>query len=199
MKTVIQVILAAAICVLVYFVYESVQKPIRFNTEKDRRYAVTIQRLKDIRTAEIAYRSEYKKYTGSFDTLIDFLKTGSFKVVMQIGDEDDSAAIKAGQIIRDTILVSVLDSLFKKGYQVDSIRFVPFRDGIQFELGTANLEAGKVNVNVFEAKVDNNILLQGLSPQLLINFNSERQKMTGYAGLKVGSLTETTNNAGNWE
>ena len=95
--------------------------------------------------------------------------------------------------------MSVLDSLFKKGYQVDSIRFVPFTDGIQFELGTANLEAGKVNVNVFEAKVDNNILLQGLSPQLLINFNSERQKMTGYAGLKVGSLTETTNNAGNWE
>ncbi len=199
MKTVIQVILIAAICVLAYFVYESIQKPLRFNAEKEHRYAATIQRLKDIRTAETAYRSEYKKYTGSFDTLISFLKTGSFKVVKQIGDEDDSAAVKSGQIIRDTILVSVLDSLFKKGYYVDSIRYVPFTKGVQFELGTANLEAGKVSVNVFEAKIANDILLQGLDPQLLINFNSERMKMTGYPGLKVGSLTETTNNAGNWE
>jgi hypothetical protein len=199
MKVVIQVILLVAICVVAYFVYESVQKPLRFNTEQKRRYDVTIQRLKDIRTAQTAFRSEHKKYTGSFDTLIDFLKTGKFKVVMQIGDEDDSATMKSGKIIRDTIKVSVLDSLFKKGYAVDSIRYVPFTENVQFELGTANLEAGKVIVNVFEAKISNDILLKGLDPQLLVNFNAEKEKKTGYAGLKVGSLTETSNNAGNWE
>jgi len=41
--------------------------------------------------------------------------------------------------------------------------------------------------------------LRGLDPQLLVNFNADRQQKTGYAGLKVGSLEETTNNAGNWE
>ena len=199
MKTVIHVILIAGICVLTYFIYESIQKPLRFNAEKERRYNATIQRLKDIRTAQVAYRSEYKKYTGSFDTLITFLKSDSFKVVMQIGDEDDSAAVKMGKVIRDTIKVSVLDSLFKKGYHVDSLSYVPFTQGAQFELGTNNLEAGNVKVNVFEAKVLNDILLRGLDPQLLVNFNSDRKKMTGYAGLKVGSLEETTNNAGNWE
>ena len=199
MKTVIQVILIAAICVMTYFVYESIQKPLRFNAEQKSRYEATIQRLKDIRSAQVAYRAEYKKYTGSFDTLIDYLKTGTFKVVMQIGDEDDSAAVSGGKIIRDTILVSVRDSLFRKGYPVDSICYVPYTKNHRFELGTANLEAGKVNVNVFEVKVPNDVLLNGLDPQLLINFNSDRFKKTGYAGLKVGSLEETTNNAGNWE
>ena len=199
MKTVIQVILLAAILVLAYFVYESIQTPLRFNAEKAKRYEATIQRLKDIRTAQVAFRSEYKRYTGSFDTLIDFLKTDSFSIEMIIGDEDDSASVAAGNIIRKTIRVSVLDSLFKKNYAVDSIRFVPCTEGVEFELGTANLEAGKVMVNVFEAKIHNDILLKGLDPQLVVNFNAERIQKTGYAGLKVGSLTETTNNAGTWE
>ena len=199
MKTVIQVILFAAVLVVAYFVIESVQKPLRFNAETKKRYDATVQRLKEIRTAQVAFRSEHKRYTGSFDTLIDFLKTDSFSVVMQIGDEDDSVAVSTGSIIRKTIRVSVLDSLFKKGYQVDSIRCVPFTQGAEFELGTANLEAGNVNVNVFEAKIPFDVLLHGLDPQLLVNYNADKQKRTGYAGLKVGSLTETTNNAGNFE
>ena len=199
MKAVFHVILIAAICVVAYFVYESIQQPLRFNAEKNVRYDATVQRLKDIRTAQIAFRSENKKYTGSFDTLIDFLKTGHFKVVMIIGDEDDEAAIAAGKIKRDTIYIPVLDSLFKKGYSVDSMRFVPFTKGVEFELGTANIEAGKVQVNVFEAKIPFDVLLDGLDPQLLVNYKADRVIKTGYAGLKVGSLTETTNNAGNWE
>ena len=199
MKVVIHVILIAAICVVAYFVVESIQKPLRFNAEKDVRYNATVQRLKDIRTAQVAYRGEYKKYTGSFDTLIDFLKTGNFKVVMIIGDQDDEAAVAAGKIKRDTILIPVLDSLFKKGYPVDSIRYVPYTKNEEFELGIGTIETGKVLVNVFEAKIPFDVLLHGLDPQLLVNYNADRIIKTGYAGLKVGSLTETTNNAGNWE
>ena len=200
MKKVIHVILIAAVCAAAYLVLESVQKPIRFNAEKDKRYEATVQRLKDIRTAQVAFRSEYKKYTGSFDTLISFLKTDSFSVVMQIGDEDDSVAVASGNVFRTTVRVSVLDSLFKKNYDVDSIRYVPFAPrGTEFELGTNNIMAGNVSVNVFEVKVPFDVLLHGLDPQLLINYNSEMEKKRGYAGLKVGSLTETTNNAGNFE
>ena len=195
MKAVIHVILIAAICVVAYLVVESVQQPLRFNAEKDTRYNATVQRLKDIRSAQIAFRSEHKKYTGSFDTLIDFLKSGHFKVVQIIGDEDDENAV----VKRDTIRIPVLDSLFRKGYPVDSIRFVPYTRNVEFELGTNNLEIGKVIVNVFEAKIPFDVLLHGLDPQLLVNYNADRIIKTGYAGLKVGSLTETTNNAGNWE
>ena len=201
MRIVIQIILGIAICVVAYLVVESINKPLRFNAETKRRYDATVQRLKDIRTAQIAFRSEYKRYTGSFDTLIEFLKTDSFRIVMQIGDSDDSSAVAAGKIIRKEFRLSVLDSLFKKGYPVDSIRFAPFTNGYEFELGTANLEAGMVTVNVFEAKVPFNVLLHGLDPQLLVNYNAnwiirDREK---YAGLRVGSLIEPSNNAGNWE
>ena len=200
MRTIIQIILFAAICVAAYLIVESVNQPLRFNAETRIRYDATVQRLKDIRTAQVAFRSEYKRYTGSFDTLIEFLKTDSFKVVKQIGDEDDSVAVAGGKIIRETIKVSVLDSLFRKGYSVDSLRYVPFTtDSTTFELGTANLTAGNVVVNVFEAKVPFDVLLHGLEPQLLANYNAEKLLKTRYAGLRVGSLTETTNNAGNWE
>jgi len=199
MRIVIQIILFAAICVVTYFVVESIQKPIRFEAETKKRSEATIQRLKEIRTAQVAYRSENKAYTGDFGELINFLKNGEFKVVRIIGDLDDSLTVATGKIIRDTIRIPVLDSLFKRGYSVDSIRYVPFTRGVEFEMDTAYLTAGNVKVNVFEAKIAFDILLEGLDPQLLVNYKADRVIRTGYAGLKVGSLKETTNNAGNWE
>jgi hypothetical protein len=199
MKIVIHSVLVILICVVGFLIIRSIRTPIQFNAEQGRRYDATIERLKDIRTAQIAFRSEHRKFTGDFDSLIFFLKTGEFSVVRIIGDVDDSATVAAGLIFRDTVKVSILDSLFGRDYKAESLRFVPFTDGVEFELGAAVLNVGNVNVPVFEAKIDNDILLKGLDPQLLVNFNSDRQKRTGYAGLRVGSLTETTNNAGNWE
>lgn len=199
MKTVYQIVLAIVIVVIAYFVYESIMKPIRFVEEKNKRYDVTIQRLIDVRTAQVAYRSRYNKYTGSFDTLITFLKEGQFKVVKQIGSEDDSLAVVQGKVYRDTILVAVRDSLFKN-YAVDSLRFVPFSGGAQFEMAAGELETGsKVKVKVFECKAHNDIILKGLDRQEIINMNDLAKKLEKYAGLKVGSMTEATNNAGNWE
>lgn len=212
MKTAIQITLVVAIIVLGYLIYESILAPIRFNQERQAREDKTIQRLKDIRTAQIAFKSEYERYTGDFDSLITFLKTGNFKVVKAIGSAPDSLieakgkkeaekiALKKGLIQRDTIQLRVIDSLFYAGYPVDSIRFVPFTNNYEFELGAGELQTGsKVRVRVFEAKVPYDILLAGLDEQLVINYMEEREKITGYPGLKVGSLEEATNNAGNWE
>jgi hypothetical protein len=212
MKIVIQVVLAIAIVVLAYLLWDSINNPIRFNREKDRIEDATIQRLKDIRTAQLAYRSEYGQFTGDFDTLISFLKTDSFSVVKAIGSVPDSMieelgrkkaelqALEEGLISRDTIRLSVKDSLFREGYPIDSLRFAPYTQGYEFELGAGILETGsKVSVRVFEAKVPYDVLLAGLDRQLIINYKETREKITGYPGLKVGSLEEATNNAGNWE
>lgn len=211
MKTVIQVVLAAAIIALGYLLWESIQKPIRFNKEKNRIESATIQRLKDIRTAQLAFRSEFGQFTGDFDSLIIFLKTDSFSVVQAIGSVPDSLidelgrkkaeiqALKEGLISRDTIRLSVKDSLFTASYPIDSLKFVPYTQGYEFELGAGSLEAGKVVVRVFEAKVPYDILLTGLDRQEIINYKELREKITGYPGLRVGSLEEATNNAGNWE
>ena len=200
MKTVYQILLLIAIVVLSYFVYESIMNPIRFKNEKDKRYEKTIERLKDIRTAQLAYRSENKKFTGSFDTLINFVKFDSFKIVRQIGSYDDSAAVAKGLVSRDTVRVCVLDSIFNKNYPLDSLRFAPYTNGVNFDMAAGKLKTGSgLIIQVFEAKIHNDILLKGLDRQLIVNENDLRTKLERFPGLQVGSLTEATNNAGNWE
>ncbi len=208
MRIVIKILLGVAIIILGYLVVESIMEPIRFNKEKKKREDATIQNLKDIRTAQVAYKTKYAKYTGSFDTLINFVKFDSFPVVMAIGRISDSLwdkgvtekeAIKMGIIIRDTSYVSVLDSIFSTTYPIDSLRFIPYCHEEFFLAATKIETASKVKVNVFEAHVLNNVLLHGLNKQLIINYSAEREKITGFKGLKVGSLEEATNNAGNWE
>ena len=209
MRTAIQSILAIAVLVLAYLLFESIQEPIRFNREVEKREDATIQKLKDIRRAEEIYKSKFGLYMGDFDTLIAFVKFDSLPIVLAIGSIPDSLydlgvtekkAIEMGIIVRDTNYVSVLDSIFHPSYDIDSLRYVPFADTNQFFLGAADLEtASKVKVKVFEAYVLNNVLLHGLNKQLIINYNADREKIVGFKGLKVGSLEASTNNAGNWE
>lgn len=209
MRTAIQSILAVAILIVAYLLIQSINDPIRFNREVKKRETATIQRLKDIRTVQIAYRAKYGQYTGSFDTLISFVKYDSFPFVKAIGSISDSLydlgvtekkALEMGIITRDTTYVQILDSLFVRGYPIDSLRFVPFCDTNQFFLGATELvTVSKVKVKVFEANVLNDILLHGLNRQLIINYSAKREKIVGFRGLKVGSLEASTNNSGNWE
>jgi len=189
-KKAIQILLAVIILVLGYLIFESIMTPIRFKKERQHREEATIKRLKDIRIAQIAFKSEYERFTGDFDSLIEVMGK----------PEAEKIALGQGLIERDTIQLSVIDSLFYAGYPVDSIRFVSFTTGQEFELGAGELETGsKVRVKVFEAMVPYSILLEGLDPQLIASYTEERERITGYPGLKVGSVDEATNNAGNWE
>ena len=45
----------------------------------------------------------------------------------------------------------------------------------------------------------NDTLFFDMDRQEVINYKDERYKLTEFNGVKVGSLTEATNNAGNWE
>ncbi len=201
MKTVIQVLLSVAILVLGYLLVDSIHQPIRFRQEQRARYDRTIERLKDIRVSQLAYRSVHGEFTGSFDTLIDFIKNDSFPVLRAIGYEDEDEEVASEEIIRETIMVSVRDSLFAEDYPIDSLRYVPYTGGREeFFLGASEVMTGSgLAVKVFEAHVHNDVLLSGLDRQLIINMNDERIRRDQFPGLRVGSLTETTNNAGNWE
>jgi hypothetical protein len=184
MKKVIQIVLAIAIVVLAYLIWESIQTPIRFNKEKDKRYAATIQKMKDIRTAQLAFKDEYGRFTGSFDTLINFIETDSMKVIRAEGSLSDelleqgwteAIAVKEGLIKRDTIRIAIKDTLFAEDYSAKSLWKVPYTDGDSIELAAAKVTVSKTEVNVFEAKVHNKLLLHGLDEQLIINLN-ERMK-----------------------
>jgi hypothetical protein len=204
MKKAIHSVLIVLILILSFMVYQSIMKPIRFNKEKDTRYAAAIEKLKDIRKIQIAYKTKYGVFAENFDKLINFVKNDSFPVVRAIGSVPDSLteeqALKAGIIERDTFYFSVLDSLFFAGFPIDSIKYVPYTQGDTFFIGAGEIETGsKIKVKVFEANVKNDILLNGMDRQLVVNFNDLRNKITGFPGLRVGSLTEASNNVGNWE
>jgi hypothetical protein len=59
--------------------------------------------------------------------------------------------------------------------------------------------SSKAKISVFEAKTPNDVYLQGLDRQEIVNMNDEAKTIGKYPGLKVGSLVEFNNNAGNWE
>lgn len=212
MRTVIQIILAIAILALAYFVYESVMKPIRFNKAKDVRERAAISRLIDIREAQKAYKDINLKYTDSFDTLEYFLENDSFNITKAIGtipeeliDELGSLAkareeaLDRGLIRRETTKISVMDSLFGKNFDVDSLRLVPYTNGVEFDMKAGEFTTpSDLVVKVVEVSVLFKDLLKGLDPQLVVNYTYEREKITKFPGLKMGSMTEGTL-TGNWE
>ena len=208
MKKVFQVIFLLVIVGLIYLLYESIMEPIRFQEQYDKRKNAVVDRLKLIRDTQVAYKANHNEYTGSFDTLINFVKTEQFKLVKMEGTLTDSMlnegitekeALKRGIIKRDTILVSVADSLFKK-VSPDSLRYVPYTDGAEFEMEKSALTTSSgLIVPVFEARVTNRVYLKGLDNQERINLDDEANKLGRYPGLKVGSIEEANNNAGNWE
>jgi hypothetical protein len=209
MKAVINILLTVVIIILAYLLYESIMDPIRFNKEKDRRETAIKERLIDIRSAQVLYRSKYGRYTGSFDTLINFIKFDSLALVFRQGQVTDEMvakgltereALKQGLIVRDTTYIPINDSVFSIKYPIDSIRYVPFLTGEQFEMASAALTTGSmVIVQVFEASVLNDVFLKGLDKQLIINYNALRKEIAGFPGMRVGNIVEPNNNAGNWE
>lgn len=207
LKLVFQIIYAVLILILGYLLFDNIMDPIRFKKERKTREDATIERLKDIRKAQISYKDIYGKYTGSFDTLITFIKTDSFElekiVQVQEWNQDEISredALKKGILRRSVIKESVRDSLFADDYNVDEIKVVPYSKGKEFVMGAGEVETGsQVKVEVFEAYALYDDLFQGMDRQEVINYKDERYKITEFEGVKVGSLEEANNNAGNWE
>jgi hypothetical protein len=166
--------LPVAIILLIGWLINIIYEPIQFEKEKKRRYAQVIQRLKDIRTAQIAFKTVNGSFTADFDSLVSFVKNGQIPVIKQIGNVDDSTAV----IIRDTIYVSVLDSLFPISFKPDSLPFVPFTGNAKFTMQAGEIEKGFVKLKVFEV--------------------TDSKPFDKSKVLRVGSMTEPTN-AGNWE
>ena len=93
MKKIAQIILAVVIVALVYVIYDQISTPIRFEQEMKAKKAQVIDRIKDIRTAQRAFKSKYQRFTGSFDTLTNFILQDTLELERKIVDEDDSVAM----------------------------------------------------------------------------------------------------------
>jgi hypothetical protein len=115
-------IFPVCIIVLAYLLYRSISEPVKFNTERDQRLAVGIDRLKDIRTLQVTYKDTYGHYAPVMDSLIDFYNNGKITIMRQIGSEDDSVAVLHTEAVKKSLrnlkgekLMEALYDLYEKG------------------------------------------------------------------------------------
>jgi hypothetical protein len=100
-KILVEILLALVAVGCVYGIYRSIMKPVNFNKEKDQRKDVAVQRLKDIRTLEVAFKGVNGRYTADIDSLINFYNTGKMDIIMQVGSSDDSLAMENTKRVKD--------------------------------------------------------------------------------------------------
>ena len=114
----------------------------------------------------------------------------------------EAEAVKKGLIRRDTMWVLAKDTLLGKNYDVAAMRYVPAVPGekITFKMDTATLKSGSgYEIKVFACEVPYKEYLRDMDAQLTYNLIDKAEKQGKFPGLRVGSLEEINNNAGNWE
>lgn len=225
-KKIVSVLLLFVIAGLVYVIVQSVMQPVNFNKQMEYRKGVGVQRMKDLRTLQEAYKSVYGRFSQSADTLADFYKNGQMEVLMQIGSNDDSAAVANTEKLKRTYRgkltpekmfelyqegqnlvfsisnkINVKDTIFKNraDFDIDSLRYIPFSQGDTIQMEAIVKEVSGVKVPLFEARMPYKSLLKGLDNQLRINLDADCRASNRYEGLQVGSISAPNNNAGNWE
>ena len=203
----ITLILIPVNIILAFFVYNSISSEVEFNKIAKERIAENVQKLKDLRTLQIAFKRENEAFADNFNSLMNFLQNDSTRIVKMEGVNDtlidgeeisDELALKLGIIKRDTIYVSAMESIFDENYinsrdnnypfDINSLNIIPFTDK-QYNIDANVIEKGKVSVQVFEISATYKDIFNGL--------DAENKKYDLNSLLKVGSMTEASLN-GNW-
>ncbi|MBO4467012.1 MAG: hypothetical protein J5745_02765 [Bacteroidales bacterium] len=228
-KIILEVVLGLLIAGLAWAFIASIQKPVKFQDEVAARSKVGIQRLKDIRTLQEAFKSVNGRFSPTVDSLVMFYEGGKMDIVMQIGSHDDSLAVvnteaikKANRRLKGDALTAKLQEAYENGqkvvfstvtkiavkdtlftnrpdFVVDSLKYIPFSGGQEVEMESAIKKVSGVQVPLFEARMPYKALLKGMDNQLRINLDADCRDRNRYEGLQVGSVTAPNNNAGNWE
>ena len=229
MKKVINGILAVCVLALLFICWRSIQDDQDFNAEVRNRESVVKARLLQIRSAEEAYKLQHEgTYCADWSVLIDFVKNGRLPIIMKQGvlsdaqmdkglteakaaaivnSGDEKAIIENGlqDFRRDTVWVSLIDSLYKEDdFVADSLRYIPFSKGDTFELiACPNTTRSGTIIQVMECNAPDSSFLKGMGKmgdRLIYNRAEEAAAKGAYPGLKIGDAGNNwNNNAGNWE
>lgn len=206
MKTGIKAVLYVISVVLAYQIYLSVMAPITFNKTREERFSSVIEKLKDIRDAQVAYRTVNGEFAKDFESLISFIDTGVYTITQQ----KDSSFMRYNRVYRidmqvDTVVVDTLgtvavkDSLFKGDSSYKTLFSVPFaQNGERFEMKAEVVNKQGFDAPVFEASVKKDVVLYDQPKDLLARENAHNsiEEVNGNT-IIVGSLTDVST-SGNW-
>ena len=196
-------------CLSIFFaaqIYSSINGPIKFNKVKNERYTQVIDRLKDIRNAQIAHKDVTGFYANNFDSLVSFVDNGIFTLI----EKRDSSYLEYNRLYRidmlkeveivDTLgFVSVKDSLFGRNESYKMMAKVPIEGtDSEFSIKADIIDKNGYQVPVFEVKVTKDIVLYDQNKDLLDQENKVIS-VDGVNGREIilGSMSEVST-SGNW-
>jgi hypothetical protein len=196
-------------CLSIFFasqIYSSINGPIKFNKVKTERYTQVINRLKDIRNAQIAHKDVTGFYANNFDSLVSFVDNGIFTLI----EKRDSSYLEYNRLYRidmlkeveivDTLgFVSVKDSLFGQNESYKMMAKVPIQGtDSEFSIKADIIDKNGYQVPVFEVKVTKDIVLFDQNKDLLDQENKVIS-VDGVNGREIilGSMSEVST-SGNW-
>ena len=187
-------------------IYSSINGPIKFNQVKNDRYTKVIDRLKDIRSAQIAHKDVNGFYANNFDSLVSFIDNGIFTLI----EKRDSSYLEYNRTYRidmlkeveivDTLgFVSVRDSLFGNTESYKMMAKVPIAGtDSEFSINADIIDKNGYQVPVFEVKVRKDIVLFDQNKDLL----DQENKVISVDAVNgpeiiLGSMTDVST-SGNW-
>ena len=211
MKKIAQILLAVVIIAFVYVIYQQISTPIRFENEMKSKSAQVIERIKDIRTAERAYKSKYQKFTANWDTLANFILNETLEMERKLVDEDDSVGLallkKQGKKNVEKFTVAVIDTIFSPKKltkeEILNMRYNPTTNNqAQFilEAGQITTES-KIVIPVVECRAPYIKFLDTITyrQEIINKIDDDVNNFNRYPGIKFGSMDAGNNEAGNWE
>ncbi len=193
MRILINVVLAVIVLGLIWVLISSIREPIAFKAEKEKRERAVIDKLMKIRTAQEAFRNIKGGFAPSFDSLSHVLKTDSFSIVSVIGDPDDPDF--TGEIIYDTTYMPAIDSIRSMGINLDSLRYVPYGRGAEFEIQADTITYQSTNVPVVEVGIRRKAFMGPYADPRFARYDNSYDPNSV---LKFGNMN-APNLSGNWE
>tara|TARA_B100000900_G_scaffold416222_1_gene450232 strand:- start:7686 stop:8336 length:651 start_codon:yes stop_codon:yes gene_type:complete len=214
MKKIVQIILVPVILILGYLIYQIPAKEMEFKEKAKIRIDKNIQKLEDIKQAQIHFKQKYNRYAENADILLNFLLNESIIITKTVGEIPDSLMSEYGFAKADSIAamrkyISRIPDTISANLVVFDSAYLSKRN-ILYPLDIANL------FKIPETKKQYNIATDELAPyggqivQVLEISSNYKTILKGldYKNythlyppddlLKIGSLTEVSLN-GNWK
>lgn len=216
LKPVLSIVLWVITLVFGYLIYQSIQAPIEFDKLKEKRFQIAVNKMLDIKSAELAYKSVKGKYTDNLDSLIYFIENENFVILERkdtsVIDVERNQAYRltvdekgTGGYFKDVVVtkelgrVSIKDSLFKGSDRYKKLTTVKVGDiEAKIELKAGMIERDDMKINVFEAKLEKAQLLSDQDASLV----EKEKKVVSVEGINgefilLGSMEEVST-SGNW-
>lgn len=193
MRLLINALLIVLVVGLVLVLIGSIQEPINFKAEKQKRERAVIDKLITIRTTQELYRSITEEFAPNFDELKKVLETGKFAIVKVIGDPDDPNF--TGKITYDTSYSLAIDSIHSLGINLDSLKYVPYGNGAAFDIQADTITYQSTLVPVVEVGARRKVFMGNFGSKRFAKYD---QNYDPEKPIKFGNMN-APNLSGNWE